>query len=80
MTENNKIELKPCPFCGKKPKIENWSSGGFMYIVKCNNPDCPVSANFIEMKQFFAIARNGTDGEEYTLQWLQSEVEDNEDD
>lgn len=33
-------------------------------------------ADFIEMKQFFAIARNGTDGEEYTLNWLQSEVEE----
>ena len=33
-------------------------------------------ADFIEMKQFFAIARNGTDGEECTLQWLQSEVEE----
>lgn len=40
--ESNKIELKPCPFCGTKPKIENWSSGRFMYMVKCNNPDCPV--------------------------------------
>lgn len=37
-------------------------------------------ADFIETKQFFAIARNRTDGEEYTLQWLKSEVEDNEDD
>ena len=33
-------------------------------------------ADFIEMKQFFAIARNGTDGEEYTLQWLREEVEE----
>lgn len=32
-------------------------------------------ADFIEMKQFFALANNGTDGEEYTLKWLQSEVE-----
>lgn len=24
-------------------------------------------ADFIEMKQFFALANNGTDGEEYTL-------------
>ena len=31
-------------------------------------------ADFIEMKQFFAIARNGTDGEDYTLEWLKSEV------
>ena len=32
-------------------------------------------ADFIEMKQFFALANNGTDGEEYTLKWLQSDVE-----
>ena len=31
-------------------------------------------ADFIEMKQFFALARNGTDGEDYTLEWLKSEV------
>ena len=31
-------------------------------------------ADFIEMKQFFALANNGTDGEERTLKWLQSEV------
>lgn len=35
-------ELKPCPFCGKKPIIEHWSSDGMMYMVKCNNPDCAV--------------------------------------
>ena len=33
-------------------------------------------ADFIEMKQFFALANNGTDGEEHTLKWLQSEVEE----
>ena len=33
-------------------------------------------ADFIEMKQFFALANNGTDGEEYTLKWLQSAVEE----
>lgn len=35
-------ELKPCQFCGRKPIIEHWSSGVVMYMVKCNNPDCPV--------------------------------------
>lgn len=35
-------ELKPCPICGKKPVIEHWSSGGMMFMVKCNNQDCPV--------------------------------------
>lgn len=38
-------ELKPCPLCGRKPIIERWRSGVAMYMVKCNNPDCPVPAN-----------------------------------
>lgn len=33
-------------------------------------------ADFIEMKQFFAVANNGTDGEEYTLEYLRKEVEE----
>lgn len=42
----SKPELKPCPFCGKKNiVVETWASGGRMYMVKCNNPDCPVPAN-----------------------------------
>lgn len=36
------IKLKPCPLCGRKPIIEHWASGGMMYMVKCNTPDCPV--------------------------------------
>lgn len=44
--EDNKIELKPCPFCGRKNIIvERWRSGEQMYMVKCNNPDCPVPSN-----------------------------------
>lgn len=40
------IELKPCPFCrGNNIVVEHWSSGGTMYMVKCNNPDCPVPPN-----------------------------------
>lgn len=42
----SKPELKPCPFCGKTNIIvEKWSSGGMMYMVKCNNSDCPVPTN-----------------------------------
>lgn len=38
-----KSKLKPCRYCGKENiAIEKWSSGGMMYMVKCNNPDCPV--------------------------------------
>lgn len=40
--EMEDIKLKPCPLCGRNPIIEHWSSGGKMYMVKCNNPDCPV--------------------------------------
>ena len=36
------MELKPCPFCGKKPEcVEEWVSqgiheGGFAWVVRCN--------------------------------------------
>lgn len=42
---NNKRKLEPCRLCGKNPITEHWSSGGIMYMVKCNNPDCPVPDN-----------------------------------
>ena len=39
-------ELKPCPICKKHNiTVESWSSGRRMYMVKCNNPDCPVPAD-----------------------------------
>ena len=38
-------ELKPFPFCGRKPIVEKWASGGLMYMIKCNNPDCAVPSN-----------------------------------
>lgn len=34
--------MNNCKLCGKKPIVEWWSSGGAMYMVKCNTPDCPV--------------------------------------
>ncbi len=38
-----KFKLKPCKYCGKTNiVVERWSSGGMMYMVKCNNPDCTV--------------------------------------
>ncbi|MBS4980033.1 MAG: hypothetical protein KHZ72_01485 [Lachnospiraceae bacterium] len=38
-----KEKLKSCKLCGKNSAtVEIWSSGGLMYMVKCNNPDCPV--------------------------------------
>lgn len=36
-------KLKPCRICkGNKIVIETWRSRGLMYMVKCNNSDCPV--------------------------------------
>lgn len=29
----------------KNIAIETWTSGGRMYMVKCNNPDCYVPVN-----------------------------------
>lgn len=44
--EHKKIELKPCPFCrGTNIAVEHWSSGRTMYMVRCNNPDCPIPPN-----------------------------------
>lgn len=43
--ENYMIDerLKPCRYCKKNSAVmERWSSGGAMYMVRCNNPDCPV--------------------------------------
>jgi len=38
-----KSKLKPCRYCGKENiAVEKWSSGGEMYMVSCDNPDCPV--------------------------------------
>lgn len=38
-----KEHMKPCKYCGSHDVIiEQWMSGGRMYMVKCNNPDCPV--------------------------------------
>lgn len=55
-----------------KPDISNKQTNAY-WIRSMTDEEL---ADFIEMKQFFAIARNGTDGEEYTLQWLQEEVEE----
>ncbi len=31
-------ELKPCPFCGKEPKV-TYEGGGYV-IIRCGNADC----------------------------------------
>lgn len=36
----NKPKMLPRRRCGWKAILETWSSGGFMCMVRCTNPDC----------------------------------------
>lgn len=35
------MEIKPCPYCGRKPK--EYSDGGGFHVAYCNNPNCQNS-------------------------------------
>lgn len=36
--------LKPCPFCGERPKVEPWHGGPkTKRLISCDNDDCAVS-------------------------------------
>ena len=78
--ENDEIVGKWCPKTNDSPDVE--SERECEYYKRMTQADRIRSmsdeelADFIEMKQFFALANNGTDGEEYTLKWLQSEVDE----
>lgn len=55
----SETKLKLCPRCKRSNiKIETWGSGGRMYMVKYNNPDCqvpergyPTGRNLREVKE-----------------------------
>ena len=70
--ENCSMESKECIGCKQNSvdKYKRMTQGD-----RIRSMSDEELADFIEMKQFFALANNGTDGEEYTLKWLQSEVE-----
>lgn len=68
----SEIKLKPCPICGRSDiKTETWASGGRMYMVKCNNPDCPVPYNGFP---------TGTNLDEVKNEWNRRAGEQNETD
>ena len=71
--ENYSMESKECIGCKQNSvdKYKRMTQGD-----RIRSMSDEELADFIEMKQFFALANNGTDGEEYTLKWLQSEVEE----
>lgn len=54
MTE---IKLKPCPFCGKKPKTLT-SEFGKRHNIECRNPDCHCT-----------VFASGTTKEEAAVKW-----------
>ena len=71
--ENYSMESKECIGCKQNSvdKYKRMTQGD-----RIRSMSDEELADFIEMKQFFALANNGTDGEEHTLKWLQSEVEE----
>ena len=71
--ENYSMESKECIGCKQNSvdKYKRMTQGD-----RIRSMSDEELADFIEMKQFFALANNGTDGEEYTLKWLQSEAEE----
>lgn len=39
-------ELKPCPFCGEKPKVDRYfmpTMPNVLYAVQCVNINCPTN-------------------------------------
>ena len=71
--ENCSMESKECIGC-KQNSVDKYKR--MTQADRIRSMSDEELADFIEMKQFFALANNGTDGEEYTLKWLQSEVEE----
>lgn len=71
--ENCSMESKECMGC-KQNSVDKYKRMTQADHIRSMSDD--ELADFIEMKQFFALANNGTDGEEYTLKWLKSEVEE----
>jgi len=46
--DERKTKLKPCPFCGKKPKRIKATIPGKIDSIICNNPYCELWDSFSE--------------------------------
>ena len=55
--ENERNELKPCPFCGSEPQMRWWDYlGGKEFAVSCENNEC-LGASFQDADPEKAIAQ-----------------------
>lgn len=68
----SELKLKPCPFCGRKPIIEHWSSDE-MARSSMLFFDCPYGTPCVGCSKGKEFNNNCTD---CTKHWLESEVEE----
>ena len=50
MKDKEKIELKPCPFCGHRAYLGKTTDGLWHYVY-CGNEDCDVSPKTKEVNR-----------------------------
>jgi hypothetical protein len=62
MKRQNHTELKPCPFCGRKPKImrRDVAPGIGLWSVYCASSVCPVAARTNASKIEVAVSNWNT--------------------
>jgi hypothetical protein len=44
MSDEKKIELLPCPFCGGEAYLQDWGEVEPRWNVGCNNNECKISS------------------------------------
>lgn len=62
------MQLKPCPFCGDYPELQEWvtEDGITFFIVACENEDCPIrpfTQKYIRKKPAFDAWNTRNDDE-----------------
>jgi Lar family restriction alleviation protein len=52
-SRNSGEQLKPCPFCGEKPKIQSYSplNGYYLYSIECINSNCPTNPGTVDFSK-----------------------------
>lgn len=66
-------QLKPCKNCGVRPVLEHWTSGGYMFAVRCDNPDRPDDCNH---GFYQSMSRNPEEAIKKWNEWCERSEED----